>query len=86
MFLNSKEGQNYYQGVLPTKRKTDSRKGTMSLTRGSRTTKGNTTALAKRNSQGSSSGRSNSRETSKEPLPEDVMVILVQNHKKRDES
>ena len=90
MFLNSKEGQNYYQGVLPVKSK---KKETMSLTRGSRTTKGNTTSYpaisgAKRSTaqDNNSSSRSNSREASKDNVPEDVMVILVQNHIKRDES
>ena len=67
----------------------------MSLTRGSRSTKGNTSGYpASRhpgkhnNSQDSSSGRSDSRDACsvKEKLPEDVMVILVKNHKMRDES
>ena len=84
MFLNSKEGQNYYAGVLPTKKKIDTgSRGAMGMTRGSRSTKGATTngTKGKRNSQDSSSGRSNSRDAaacnSKEKMPEDVMVILV---------
>ena len=100
MFLNSREGQNYYAGVLPVKSKKDSQtKGTMSSTHGGRTNskKGKLTSyppiVGSRKmmiaaQDNCSSGRSNSQEAgpNNKDLPEDVMVILVKHHKQRDES
>ena len=88
-FLNSKEGKGYYLGLMPS---SDKKKKAQPDRRGSQVSLENTinysTKEAKTTSQVNLSNRRGSfvDGQEKEQLPDDIMVVLVKNHKARDES
>ena len=86
-FLNSKEGKGYYLGLMPS---SDKKKKPIADRRGSQVSLDNTISYpkeAKTNQNNLCNRRSSFIDgQEKEQLPDDIMVVLVKNHKARDES
>lgn len=87
-FLNSKEGKGYYLGLMPS---SDKKKKPPTDRRGSQVSLDNTVSYPKEAKTTSQVNLCNRRSSfidgvEKEQLPDDIMVVLVKNHKARDES